>query len=1199
MSSALFPHILFLLGLNFINVLCSSAVTGPPHRYAEQLDQLPEMMFYDILKTGDTTWLAGDGIFRLSPDGTLEKAIKDPSVTSILYDEEDNCLWYASSEGVGRLNPVTFATEKVEGSFNFIWNLVFFKDKLWFIESERFGWLDKNNLQIGEVWPCQFTPRPFISVVRSPERIFAGSGDGLWELGEFGKRLIISAEQMNGATIPWICRVGNGYYLGTNQNIYSWSGDRGEPPKPVDSDYASFFKTGINNAVTSGDKIAITQYPTGIVFFDTKTNSVESVVDNGTGVRTGDVFKIIHDGPESLYMLGENGVATVNLSARSRFFPADKLYGSAPVRKALSTAGKGHIFTREKWLEISDEGFVSESLNFAPDWVEIDNRQRLICGSVTAYEILDHASQAISDLEVGVFDLKWGSMGAYALGGEGIYSVSADLEMDLIYPEKKKLHLLGESGNRFYAMTGDGRVIRLNPQKPREADALDGAIEGDFVRAESNTAGVWVASTQGQYRISGDKVQAYELASGWEVLDMSASEKEVAVLYRNRGQNQWALGMYGAEQRAMIAVPFREYIGDPLTLMVSEDFIGIVGSNGTGWYYREELVQLLQPEVDFALLFENRRIEDRTIPAGMHFIDLQVNFTGPSVPCVVQYRINEERWRNVNLLDPSLQFAGHGTFSVELRAVHPNGNVSSSKLIQFGIAPPWYLNPVYQGVMVVMALMTAWLVYYWRSRQLMRTNLWLQNEVKKQTRELEAATAARTNFLAGLSHDIRNPLNGVLMIAETLSRNPPASGDDPRLRDLTEFGIIVDRMLGEILDFSAIDQAKIPTSFMPVSVLDIIESSVKQNQFSIQHEMVSLDTSIPDELKDVVIRTDRNWMIKVLSNLIVNALEYSESPRVEVGARCLRLTENQVQLELYVADWGVGIDDSEKEYVFERFYRGETGIESGKHGTGLGLSICQEIAHAMGGHIRLEDNEPTGCRFVLMGRFDRVEGEKELDKEAILSKLSGKRILIVDDLVYNRRSIVEFFETIGCFCDQAENGREALSLLEKNDYHLALLDWDLPGIMGPEIARRHRRKYPEDPVILIAVTAYTDGEKKRESEEAGMNGYISKPLTATRLAYCLGTIEKWRPERRSDPDKMDADEVQEEIYKHIEDCLHYGEHYEWENLRRCAHRLTTLALIKNNRPMQQVCRDLQIAAAEANIKESQVGLLELQKWRKS
>jgi CheY-like chemotaxis protein len=434
------------------------------------------------------------------------------------------------------------------------------------------------------------------------------------------------------------------------------------------------------------------------------------------------------------------------------------------------------------------------------------------------------------------------------------------------------------------------------------------------------------------------------------------------------------------------------------------------------------------------------------------------------------------------------------------------------------------------------------------------------------------------------------------MIAETLTRDPPRSGDDSRLKDLTEFGIIVDRMLGEILDFSAIDQANMPMALIPVSITDILGSSVKQNQFNIQKALVNITLAIDPELKEVVIKTDRNWMIKILTNLIVNALEYSESERVEVGAKCHRLSPEHVELEIFVKDWGKGIDDAEKDFVFERFYRGESGIDSGKHGTGLGLSICQDVAHAMGAHLGLADNKPSGCYFFLKGRFARVAGAKELDQNAVLAQLKGKKVLIVDDLSYNRRSIVDFFKTIGCICDDCENGRVALQMLEDNAYDLALLDWDLPGLMGPEISTLHRHNHPEDKVILIALTAYTDGEKLRESQQAGMNGYISKPLTASRLAYALANVEEKRPQRPATSDMVDLEELNEEIYKHIRDCLMYGQQTDWESLRRCAHRLTTLALMRNNPAMQQVCRDLQVAAQSADVAEIHIGLAELQQW---
>jgi hypothetical protein len=114
-----------------------------------------------------------------------------------------------------------------------------------------------------------------------------------------------------------------------------------------------------------------------------------------------------------------------------------------------------------------------------------------------------------------------------------------------------------------------------------------------------------------------------------------------------------------------------------------------------------------------------------------------------------------------------------------------------------------------------------------------------------------------------------------------------------------------------------------------------------------------------------------------------------------------------------------------------------------------------------------------------------------------------------------------------------------------------------------------------------------------------MNGYIAKPLTASRLAYCLAGLKEEVPEKPPTGDTIDNDELDEEIYKHVEDCLRHGEQYEWENLRRCAHRLTTLALIKKNTGMQQVCRDLQVSAEAGNAGEIRVGLAELQQWRRS
>jgi signal transduction histidine kinase/CheY-like chemotaxis protein len=969
----------------------------------------------------------------------------------------------------------------------------------------------------------------------------------------------------------------------------------------ISSNYGEFFKKGINNSVGLKDYVAITEYPLGVAVWNRHQQRISEVIASDEALGVGDVFKIRELDSNRIAILGERGFANVDFETKSKFLPASELWGGRDLKHFLSTSGAAFLFTDNSWVRVFEDGYESGELLRTANWVGVNPDGIPVLGAINVYEEFSGTMWLDRNLSEPISDFKWGREQGFALGLKGVYSVSDDLLLTIIYEDDRQLDMIGEyQSNLFLIAVNENRVLRLNREGDLwAAEELPYAFDGPLLDHGVGDNGVWLATASTLYQIAGERLESFPVAPGWAVKGMSASGEETFVLFENVALRELALGVYEPGGKLMLSVPYMERLGEAIGLMSNDSRVGLVGTQGVGWYAIEELSRMAAPRVDFALLLEDKRIEDRTIPSGMHFIDLQVNFSAPTVPSIVQYRINEQRWRVVNLQDPSLQFGGHGNFTVELRAMHPNGNVSSSKLIQFGIAPPWYLNPLYQGLMLIGALLFFWGLFALRSAQLKRTNQWLQSEVKKQTRELEAATAARTNFLAGLSHDIRNPLNGVLMITETLTRNPPKSGDDPRLKDLTEFGVIVDRMLGEILDFSAIDQQNIPTAFIPVSIHDIIESSVKQNQFGIQHEMITLNTEISPELKDVVIRTDRNWMIKIISNLLINALQYSESDRVEVGARCINITEHEIDLELYVADWGIGIDESEREFIFERFYRGESGVESGKHGTGLGLSICQEIAHAMGGHLRLENSEPSGCRFVLKGRFDRVEGAKELDKDAVLAQLNGKRILVVDDLVYNRRSIVEFFETIGCECDEAENGRKALDKLNQNTYDLALLDWDLPGLTGPEIARRHRKQCPDDDVIMIAVTAYTDGEKKRESEEAGMNGYISKPLTATRLAYCLANIQNWKPEMDEGSDIIASDEVMEEIYSHVEECLLYGERYEWENLRRCAHRLTTLAMIRNNRGMQQVCRDLQVSAENGDMDEIHVGLLELQKWRRS
>ena len=1199
MSYKLYPHFLLLLGLNFINGVHAEDQVEPGHIFASKVDKVPSEEFYDSLTAGEVIWFAGLGLSRLEA-GEWHKVFSDGRYTALAHDPKGNTLWYAGPRGIGlyKLN----TKEKREGILEagYIWDLHFAGSRVWFVGSSGYGWLDAKTAEVGLFKERVFLPRPFvIHPEGGPQILFVSSEEGLCAVDESGCHLVIPIEETGQQIITWAIWNHGTYMLGTAETLYRWDGRSDSEPVPLESNYPQFFEMGISNAVGLRDHIAILEFPNGVVFLNRWTGLVETRAIQGSGLAIGDSYKIEKAGEQKVLVLGKSGVGTVDLDEGGRFFPNSELWPNEIITMAVASSEAAFVFTDRFWARLTEDGGTFSDLPHTAYWAGLDAEGRAFHGALTGYKLYEDGAWVNQSLEYPAHDLVWGRDNAFALTNDGLHVLSRDWEMSLILPGDQSFQLLGDLNGEFFVVDSEGSVFCLKKRGSTwTTEKLPIAIPGKILSVAVGDDAIHVSTGQELYRLSHDRIlKRMTLEPGWEIVSLAARGDDTYAAFHDPLNGRSAIGIYSGEFRSMLAGFRLDVVGEVSELVCNETHMGLVGRRGFAWHRLETLQGLGSPEVNFKLLFQESPVDGLTLPSGMHFIDLQVAFLHPEVPGTVQYRINEQRWRNLILQDPTLQFAGHGNFSVELRAVHPNGMSSPVQVIQFGIAPPWYLNPWYQGLLLVLAMGCVWLIYALRHAQLKRTNLWLQDEVRKQTKELEEATAARTNFLAGLSHDIRNPLNGVLMIAETLTRDPPKTADDSRLNDLTEFGIIVDRMLGEILDFSAIDQSNMPMAYIPVSVNDILTSSVRQNQFSVQKALVNLTVNIPAELKEVIIKTDRNWMIKILTNLIVNALEYSESERIEVGAVCHRLTPNDVEMELYVKDWGIGIDDAEKRFVFDRFYRGESGIESGKHGTGLGLSICQEIAHAMGAHLSLTDNDPSGCCFVLKGRFERVAGAKELDREAILQTLNGKRVLVVDDLSYNRRAIVDFFKTIGCVCDECENGKAAVEMLGRNPYDLALLDWDLPGLMGPDIARRHRKAHPSDAVILIALTAYTDGEKRRESVAAGMNGYISKPLTASRLAYCLANIEvELAPVQEPTSDAVNTSELNEEIYNHVRDCLLYGERYEWENLRRCAHRLTTLALMKDNRAMQQVCRNLQLSAKAENLEEIHVGLAELQQW---
>ena len=424
MSSTTFPHFIFLIGLNFINVLCQGAEYQPSQRFAQRIEGAPAWEFHDVLQVGDSVWCAGDGLYTLR-NGDWTHVLEGARVSALSCTTDTTTIAYATLSNIGLLDPVGKSVGQVPNELGFIWSMEWFEGKFWIFGSEGYGWIDPLQLGSFKFWADTFAPRPLVSkVLADGERLFVGSNSGLWEITGSGRVMAVSHEKLAGGIVPWVSHADGVFYLGTTSTVYSWSGKAGEDPLAIESNYSGYFESGLSNAVSSGDYIAITEYPTGVALFSTESLRIEGFVSHESANNIGDVFKIRNGKPGEIIMMGDRGVAKSSLVARSRFFPASKTAQLDEDSAGIADAGAAHVFTKKEWLRIDEGTWRKGTLSRAPDWMDLDWQGNLVHGANVSYEeFSDQEWTQMRSLPVSVVDLRWGDQQAYALGVQGILKV--------------------------------------------------------------------------------------------------------------------------------------------------------------------------------------------------------------------------------------------------------------------------------------------------------------------------------------------------------------------------------------------------------------------------------------------------------------------------------------------------------------------------------------------------------------------------------------------------------------------------------------------------------------------------------------------------------------------------------------------------------------------------------------------------------